>query len=287
MSLFACLLVLAAPIQDSTARITFLDVGQGDAALVEAPEGKVALIDGGPRGAGVAGILQEWGLERLDLVIASHAHEDHIGGLPDVLATFAVRSYMDNGRPHSTVTYDELMALVEESDATYLEATAREITLGSITIRVLPPSTLATDQNGASVGIMVEYGEFRALLVGDADQDALNHFLRLGVPPVAVLKAAHHGARNGLTPGWLDRTTPQVVIISVSADNAYGHPDPWALRYYQTVSEMVFRTDLHGDVRIEARRDGSFAVEVDDGSGQGVEIYEFPVSTRGPQGARE
>jgi competence protein ComEC len=187
-----------------------------------------------------------------------------------VLIDLPVRYYMDNGVPHTTREYAELMDVVEWSGVTYLEPVARTITLGDVTIRVLPPWPGARTQNDASVGLLVEYGAFRVLLAGDAEQGALNHWLRLGVPTVAVLKASHHGARNGVTPGWVQATKPRVVVISVGADNAYGHPDPYALRYYGVYAEAVYRTDRDGGMLVTGRQDGAFDVTTWDAAGNAL-----------------
>jgi hypothetical protein len=176
-----------------------------------------------------------------------------------------VRYYMDSGVPHTTSTYVNLMRTLQASDIVYLEATARTIGLGSVELTVLPPPPPG-DLNNTSVGIVVRYGEFRALLTGDSEIGELNYFLERGVPDVTVLKAAHHGSRDGVSPAWLSATRPEVVVISCGLDNPYGHPHPWALRYYQTVAEHVYRTDLDGEVRVLGRRDGQYEVVSNSGS---------------------
>ena len=240
------------------AQIIFLDVGQGDATLVRSAEGKVALIDAGPSPA-IVSQLRRHGVDTVDIAIASHAHADHIGGMAAVLGAFPVRYYMDNGVPHTTATYRDLLATLAASDVVYLEASARTLGLGAMTLRVLPLPE-AADQNNASVGVIVEYGRFRAILTGDSEVEELGHFLALGVPDVTVLKAAHHGSRDAVTPAWLDATRPEVVVISCGRDNRYGHPNPWALRYYESVASEVYRTDLDGEVVIQVSPDGKFEV---------------------------
>lgn len=252
----------AARAQDSTrVRVLFLDVGQGDAALIITPEGKTALIDAGPAEAGVARRLAELGIDTLDLVVASHAHADHIGGMESVLRTLPVRAYLDNATPHTTATYRRLAHTIKSLHLMYLAPIARTIQLGSVPLRVLPPLPRATTQNNRSVGILLEFGEFRALFAGDAQEDALRHFLTLGVSEVTVLKAAHHGARNGLTSGWIARTRPRIVVLSVGAGNFYGHPDPRALAYYSALGARIYRTDRDGTIVIRGGRDGSYEVE--------------------------
>lgn len=268
--LLAALLAAAAPLhaQDSAAvRLTFLDVGQGDAILVRSPEGKTALIDAGP--GSIVRQLRTLGVDTIDIAVASHAHADHIGGMAEVLARFPVRYYMDNGLPYTTATYGRVLRAVQRSNATYLEAKERVIQLGSVTLRVIPPPhigrpgpPMATpgrlDQNTQSIGLLVEYGQFRALLTGDSEVEELNYFLERGMPQVTVLKAPHHGSRDAVTPAWLQATRPQVVVISVGRGNTYGHPHPWALRYYEAVAQDIYRTDLDGTVTIVGRRDGSY-----------------------------
>ncbi|MCH6547786.1 MAG: lamin tail domain-containing protein [Gemmatimonadetes bacterium] len=245
--------------QEAQVQLIFLDVGQGDAIVVRSPEGKIALVDSGNDGA-IVYQLQALGIDSIDIAIASHPHADHIGGMAAVLRNFPVRYYMDNGVPHTTATYRELLRTVSNSDITYLQPTARTIELGSVRIHVFPPMERATNLNNQSVGLLIEHGEFEAWLSGDSEIEELNHFLSLGVPSVDVLKAAHHGSRDAVSPGWLSATKPDAVVISVGLDNTYGHPDPWAMRYYDTASDFVYRTDHHGQVTIHGNLDGTFEV---------------------------
>ena len=184
-----------------TLRILQLEVGQGDAALITTPEGRHILIDAGPRDARVAEWLNALGVDTLELVVASHAHADHIGGMPDVLASTVVRQYMDNGLPHTTATYRRTMMAVErEPGLAYRDATARTFTVGTVTLRVLPPARVDASQNNNSVGVLVSHGSFRALFTGDSERRQLAHWLATdSIARVHVLKAAHHGARNGVT----------------------------------------------------------------------------------------
>lgn len=250
----------SAGVQDtSRLQITFLDVGQGDAVLVRSPEGKTALIDAGSAGTEVAHLLKALGVGTIDLAVASHPHADHIGGMEEVLRTIPVHYYMDNGVPHTTATYRSLIAQLERSNIVYLAATARTITLGSVTLRILPPPDEG-DLNDRSVGVVVAFGEFKAILTGDSERRELQHFIELAVPDVMVLKAAHHGSDNGVTPEWLAATRPEVVVISCGAGNAFGHPHPWALSLYLAAA-AVYRTDVHGPVTIRAATDGTFEVQ--------------------------
>ncbi|HEU4747198.1 MAG TPA: MBL fold metallo-hydrolase [Gemmatimonadaceae bacterium] len=239
-----------------------LDVGQGDAALITTPEGKRILIDAGPDAYLVAGILRNEGIDTLDLVVASHAHADHIGGMPSVFQAVTVRAYMDNGVTHTTATYARTIAAAErEPGLQYLAAIDRTITLGSVRIRVLPPPRTHRTQNNNSVGLLIEYDRFRALYTGDSEQRELAHWLREdSIPPVTLVKAAHHGARNGVTAQWVEATAPEIVLVPVGSRNRYGHPSPQALRLWAAANSTVYRTDQMGEIEVKARKDGSYTV---------------------------
>jgi len=254
-------LLLVRPVHAQTLELRFLDVGQGDAALIVTAEGKRVLIDAGPGASPVVPYLQAHHYDTLDLIVASHNHTDHIGGMADVLASTVVRSYLDNGVPHTTTTYQRTLRAVEASGALYLQATARTITVGSARLRVLAPPSRPVDQNNGSVGILLEYGQFRALLTGDSEQSELGYWLQHdSVPRVTVVKVAHHGGGNGTTAAWVQATRPQVAVISVGAGNTYGHPSAQVIAQWQSAGARVYRTDRDGAVIIEAKRDGSYIV---------------------------
>lgn len=244
--------------------IDVFDVGQGDAVLVRSPEGHAVLYDGGPDAEQVARALDALGIERLDLVIASHNHADHIGGLARVVERFRPRYFMDNGIPHTTRSYERLLLAVEASGAELLEPTARTIELGSVALRVIPPPGRASwGQNDNSVAVAVELGRFRALLAGDAEGRAWAWWLEqhpTSLRPVDLLKASHHGSRHGDVAGALDRLRPRVVVIGVGAGNPYGHPHDGALELYRRAGARILRTDRDGSVRIEAWATGEMRV---------------------------
>ncbi|SVC49155.1 uncharacterized protein METZ01_LOCUS302009 [marine metagenome] len=259
LAAWACGATALGPIGEAV-QITFLDVGQGDAILIRSPEGQTALVDAGRNSPVPA--LRELGVEQIDLLVASHPHADHIGGMADVINSIPVRFYMDNGQPHTTATYQNLFSTLQQrTDITYLAAEPRTITLGSAEIEVLPlPSANSTNLNNRSVGLVLRYGSFLAFLSGDSEVQELSFWVQHGlIPDVTVLKAPHHGSHNGFTWEFLQTAQPEVVVISVGA-NSYGHPRPEALQAYSSVAEVVLRTDHDGQVTIVGHKDGRYEV---------------------------
>lgn len=243
----------------------FIDVGQGDAVLIRNVDGRSILYDGGRDAIEVLAYLRSVGVQTIDLVIASHADADHIGGLAAVIEAYRPRYFMDNGLSHSTETYRRLMESVLVADSLYLEPTARTIGLGDVSIRVLPPPGEPTlGQNDNSVGILLEFGSFRAALTGDATGSEFEWWSRQFphlLPEVTVYKASHHGSSNGDTRSSVSSFRPQTIIISVGAGNAYGHPTEATTRLYRSVAERVLRTDLNGSILVQANQDGSFRLQ--------------------------
>jgi beta-lactamase superfamily II metal-dependent hydrolase len=237
--------------------IRFLDVGQGDAALVVTSDGRRALIDGGPDPDLLNAYLTRDRIDRLDLVIASHNHLDHIGGLPEVFASRAVTNVVENGMPATTRIYGRFVDAMARRGSRVLAATPRELTLGTATFQILPPWSAAADQNDASVGVIVSHGAFRALFTGDAETRALDAWIRdLRISRVQVAKAGHHGSRNGVTPALVRAASPGLVVISVGEANRYRHPHPEALAAWRAPGRRILRTDLEGTIRVRGCADG-------------------------------
>lgn len=248
---------------DRGLRIRQLDVGQGDAALITTPDGKRILIDAGPNKSAVAALLRRDGIDTLDLVIASHSHADHIGGMPMVFASFVVRAYVDNGIPNTTSIYRRVLAAAErEPGLKYLRATERTISVGSeVKLRVLPLPLADSSQNNNSVGVLVEYGRFSALYTGDSEHEELATWLRdKKIPHLSFVKVAHHGSGNGTTAALVKAASPEVVVISVGQPNGYGHPSPNALKQWSKATTRVYRTDRDGEVDVTATADGRLSV---------------------------
>ena len=258
--------------------LTFIDVGQGDAVLVRSPTGQNVLYDGGRPAKEVLRYLQAAGVTKLELVIASHADADHIGGLEEVVRAYKPRLFMDNGLPHDTQTYRGLLRAVQVAGSQVVPPTARRIGLGDASLQVIPPpDDPGMSSNDHSVGIIVSYGNFRAALTGDAEVPEFRWWLS-NVPellgPVAVYKAAHHGSPNGDSEASMTTFKPKTVVISVGQDNAYGHPSEEALALYKSVGAEIYRTDQSGNVSVSAAQSGSYQVSVSPTADAGAERSE-------------
>ncbi|HUF28290.1 MAG TPA: MBL fold metallo-hydrolase [Gemmatimonadaceae bacterium] len=264
----AGVIALAAPIasaqDEAPLRIVFFDVGQGDAVAIIAPDGRTVLYDGGPPSTDMPALLERQKVASVALVIASHNHADHIGGLPRVFERYRPAYYLENGIPHTTRAYERLLLAVRAAGSLRLEPTRRTISLGEARLHVLPPiGPSRRGQNDNSVGVIVEYGAFRASLLGDSEPRqqrwwSSNHDDLLSA--VAVHKSSHHGSRAGDVREVIQRLRPAIVVIGVGARNSYGHPAAETLAIYRAICARVYRTDHHGTVTVSVWSDGRFEV---------------------------
>jgi len=253
--LWAALLV-ACPAWAGEVLVDMLDIGQGDSILIRGG-GKAVLIDAGIPESKVVDQLHALGVTRLDLVIATHPHADHIGDMIDVVRGFDIGLYMDNGLPHTTVTYQDLMKAVEERGIPYRAARlGQKIKLGEeATMEVLWPSDTPlrdtrSDLNSNSVVVWLTHGENTFLFTGDSEEPTEAALLANGIGPVDVLKVAHHGSEHSSVESFLAVVHPKIALISCGTGNRYGHPDPIALARYAAIGAHVYRTDTQGHLRV-------------------------------------
>src|ERR1051326_4842154 len=243
--------------------IRFVNVGQGDAILLEAPDGKKALIDAGPDGSFITSYLRQLHVDTLALVVASHNHQDHIGGMPGVLGTFTVRKYLENGIPQRTGVYKKTEEALKARGIPVLKPERQDMTLGPVQLHVLslPPLKWPNqeDQNYWSIGLQLQYGQFHALLTGDAELQELQYWLSHDViEKVQLLKVANHGRATASTTRLADATRPTVAVVSVGAHNPWGDPDKTVLELWSQVAVRVFRTDRDKGITVTADSTGAF-----------------------------
>ena len=250
--------------------IRFLDVGQGDAVLITSPEGKSVLYDGGRSEARLKALLTQYQVKSLDLVVASHADSDHITGLVPAVQRFKPKYFLNNGLAGTTQIWQKLVSAATRAGTQGLIARSQVINLGSVKLTVIPPPLGMKDQNTNSVGLLVTYGSFRALMTGDSETPETTAWLKqlpastLG--PIDVYKSIHHGAKNGDNAAWLAAVRPANVVIGVGPNN-YGHPTAEALALYKKAGAAIYRTDLNGTVTVTVRPGGTYQISAAKGTG--------------------
>ena len=243
---------LGSPSPPGDLTVRFLDVGQGDATLIQHPDGTAVLFDGGPPEGGVTRLLRRAGVRRLAVVVATHASRDHHGGLVDVLDRYPVGLLLDggDGNPHPG-----LQAVRDEAARqgvrTVPAVAPMALRAGALTIHVLSPAPRAAgpppeDPNPRAVVAIVSAGAFDLLLSADAESEAL---VPLDLPDVEAMKVPHHGSSDPGLPEVLDRLRPEIAAIELGV-NSYGHPAPSTLAALDNAHVTTYRTDRNGTVTL-------------------------------------
>lgn len=254
-------------------RVTFLDVGQGDSAVLQLPSGKTLLIDGGKRyerfdmGRGVIGpFLLNQGIRRVDHILATHPQQDHVGGLPWVIRHLDVGDFWDTGIERSEPLFEELRQVVAARGVHGHVAIRGEEIVGEESCRVTVLNPLGARQgksafssssgaflNNESVVTQLNCGRHTVLFAADIETDGLRHLAAFGQDPVTVLKVPHHGARSSLNREWIEQVRPRVAVFSAGRHNSYGHPVREVVEAYSAVGSEIARTDLDGAIIVTGR----------------------------------
>ena len=249
---------LGAPAPPGDLTVRFLDVGQGDATLIQHPDGTAVLFDGGPPEGGVTRLLRRAGVRRLAVVVATHASRDHHGGLADVLARYPVGLLLDGGDGSPDPAFQAVRDEAARRGVRIVPALApMTLPAGGLSIRVLSPPPRSPgpppeDPNPRAVVALVSSGAFDLLLSADAESEAL---LPLELPDVEAMKVPHHGSSDPRLPAVLDELRPQIAAIEVGP-NTYGHPTPSTLTALERAGVTTYRTDRDGTVTLTVKRGG-------------------------------
>jgi competence protein ComEC len=241
----------------------FLDVGQGDAILLLPSSGTPCLVDGGPDAGGplvppVIRALREAGVDSVPMVILTHPHSDHVGGLAQVVRSCGVELVMDPMLEHVSPLYEALLLALLDEGTEYRPLLpgdslrlSRAVLLRAVCVNgrtsggTEAGEGLSVNDRGAV--LMVECGDFAALLTGDIEEPA-ERLMAPELPPVAVIKVPHHGSATSLFGPFLDRVRPQLAVICCGAENPFGHPHPAAVEAYRSRGADVLRTDRCGTI---------------------------------------
>jgi competence protein ComEC len=252
-------------------QVHVLNVGQGDSILIIAPGGKAVLVDAGLPGTGrvVLDAMKRYNVGQIDLLVATHAHADHIGGADEVMRRTKVTTVLDSKVPNSTKNYEDFLAAIDQTGARYVPASpGQKFDLGGgATLTVLGPlqpfltknqlRSGANEPNANSVVTRLDYGDFSLLLTGDAEAETEERLMATGANLKArVLKVGHHGSRYASSEKFLRQGGFEAAIISDGAENRYGHPSQEVLDRFRRQNMKLYRTDLEGEITIISRGSG-------------------------------
>ena len=241
--------------------VSFLDVGQGDAVLIEAPNGNQLLYDAGPASGAILRRLSEElpHFDRsIDMLVFSHPDLDHIGGALDVLDRYRVDVILESPASGASEAFDLLQTRVAAASIDHLVArTGMHIDLGSgVVATVLSPSASwsTEDTNASSITLRVTYGSTSFLVSGDLSRQGEYRILDEQEARVRaqVVKLGHHGSKTSTSARWLEELDPDVVVVSAGLGNRYGHPDQEVLTLLERLHIPVARTDREGTIRFQS-----------------------------------
>lgn len=245
------------PISGNGMTVHFIDVGQADCALLEC-DGEFMVIDGGnvEDGQLVVSYLKQMGVEELEAVVCSHAHEDHVGGLPAVLSVFDAETVYSPVTEYDTKVFRNFVEKAESAaGGITVPVPGNQFNLGTATCTVLGPVKDYDDPNNTSIVLKVSYGESDFLFTGDmevaAENDMMDHWGENFDWKVDVLKVGHHGSSTSSGYRFVYETNPTYGVISVGEDNDYGHPHEEPMSRLKDAGLVIFRTDYLGHVIAE------------------------------------
>lgn len=263
-------LAVGAPAEDAPPYlvVAFLDVGQGDAIFIRTPDDYTVLIDGGERGneyspfdAGrevVLPFLKKHGVEKLDTVVLTHAHSDHVGGLLEVLRNIKVGEILDPGEPYPSATYKTFLKIIKQKKIKYRVVADPKFAPvqnwgNHVFAQVLGPKTLArgtdSDTNNNSVVIYMRYGKTSFLFTGDGESELESEIIRYRDQlRCTVMKIPHHGSDTSSSPRFMKLVRPKYGVIMVGRGNKFGLPSPQVCEEYVEMGTKLVRTDYNGTV---------------------------------------
>jgi len=246
------------PVTDSEElTVTFIDVRQGDSTLIQCGD-KLMLIDAGESGNEdkILNLIHKSGFDKIDLLIATHPHSDHIGSMPAILKRIKVDTvimpYISEASMPTTRIYEKSLQALSESGAKVERAVpGKEYSLNNLKITILAPFTDTAELNNLSVVLRADFKESSFLFTGDAEKKAEQSILKNNMNVrAAVLKVGHHGSRSSTTEEFLSKVSPQYAVISCGLKNSYGHPSKDTIGRLEKHNIKYYRTDYNGNITV-------------------------------------
>lgn len=233
-------------------KVHFIDVGQADSIFIELPTSQTMLIDAGNNDDGqlVCNYIKNAGYTKIDYIIGTHPHEDHIGGLDDVIRTYDIGSIYMPKKEHTTKTFEDVLLAIKEKGLKVNTAKAGVVLFDANNLYaeiVAPVRTDYEDLNNHSAVLYLKYGDNSFLFMGDAAKESEADIA--ADVKADVLKVGHHGSSTSTTPVFAKKVSPDYAVISVGKDNSYGHPDSTVLNRLKTYDALIFRTDENGTIK--------------------------------------
>lgn len=226
--------------------VHFLDVGQGDSVFIELPNGETMLIDSGENyhGEGIINYIEKAGHSKIDYLVCTHPHSDHIGSMPYIVRNFDIRSVYMPKVITTTKLYESLLKAVKNKKLTIKNGKAgvHILQTDDLSADILAPSRIdESNLNNCSIVIKLTFGKNSFLFTGDAEIGEMGD-IKSDID-ADVLKAGHHGSKNATTKKLLQRITPEITVISCGKGNEYGHPHQEVLTALKNIKSSVYRTD--------------------------------------------
>lgn len=263
--------LLSTPMAKSNSlALTILNIGEGDAILIKTEQDHVVLIDCGTR-SGSQTLLEELSaraIHSIDALIITHPHDDHFGGFFRIARSIKIKRIFDNGQPlpklsDNTSQLTTYSKLIRQNTSYQPLRRGNVLYFGELKINILwPDENLSEDWNTNSLVLSLEFGKFRALLMGDANLETEQKLLsykqsQLKFP---IIKAGHHGAIDTGSANFINAVSPEVVVVSVDKDNPRGYPNDKTLSRYKSVGAIIYRTDIKGTIEIIGDTQGKYKV---------------------------
>ncbi len=239
------------PRGEGSLRVTYIDVLRGDAILLQTPDGKIALIDGGPAGGGALAYLQSHGIDHLDVMIATTPHADHLGGLSEILRAMPVTKVVTNGQLNAIPEYRDFLNDIAASEAQYFEINRGDfLTFENLRLEVLSPQAVSGEElNNNSLVLRLAHGEVSFLFMSDADSNADQALVASGSPLTAtILKVGNHALLNSTNLRFLTAVDPDVAVYFAGRTSEAERPDPAVLDALAAAGARVFGTDRDGTI---------------------------------------